>query len=64
MGEIAEKDAGERMPRRRHRRVTTDAAPGSDPEPAMPVRRDAPEEASERSDSNDERLKRDVPPHW
>jgi hypothetical protein len=30
----------------------------------MPARQEAPEEASERSNSNDERLKRDVPPHW
>jgi hypothetical protein len=57
----------ERMPRRRsHRRVTTPPAPGSDPAPALPPRVEAPEERSERDggDSNDERLKRDVPPHW
>ncbi|WP_162940043.1 hypothetical protein [Gryllotalpicola protaetiae] len=49
---------------RRHRRVTTQPAPGSDPAPALPPRAEHPEESSERSDSNDERLKRDVPPHW
>jgi hypothetical protein len=55
----------ERMPRRRpHRRVTTAPVPGSDPAPALPKRAEPPEESSERSDSNDERLKRDVPPHW
>jgi hypothetical protein len=55
----------ERMPRRRgHRRVTTPPAPGSDPAPSLPKRAEAPEERSERNDSNDERLKRDVPPHW
>ncbi|WP_344791030.1 hypothetical protein [Gryllotalpicola daejeonensis] len=57
----------ERMPRpRTHRRVTTPPAPGSDPAPALPKRVDAPEDRAERSDStsNDERLKRDVPPHW
>lgn len=56
---------GERMPRRRaHRRVTTPAAPGSDPAPTLPTRADAPEERAERDASNDDRLKRDVPPHW
>jgi hypothetical protein len=62
---MSEDDEG--MPRRRHRRVTTRAAPGSDPAPALPRRPEAPEapeESSERSDSNDERLRRDVPPHW
>jgi len=56
-----------RMPRRRpHRRVTTPPAPGSDPAPALPKHAEPPEERSERrdADSNDERLKRDVPPHW
>jgi len=53
------------MPRRRvHRRVTTAPAPGSDPAPALPPRADAPEERAEREPSNDERLRRDVPPHW
>jgi hypothetical protein len=61
---MAENDEPMRRPRRPHRRVTTAPAPGSDPAPAMPARQEAPEEASERSNSNDERLKRDVPPHW
>ncbi|HEY0249578.1 MAG TPA: hypothetical protein VGC45_15100 [Gryllotalpicola sp.] len=55
----------ERMPpSRRHRRVTTPPAPGSDPAPALPSRFGEPEEGQERDDSNDARLKRDVPPHW
>lgn len=42
---------------RRHRRVRTDAVPGSDPTPAPEPRRHAPTE-------NDDRLKADKPPHW
>jgi hypothetical protein len=59
------------MPRPRvHRRVTTSPVPGSDPAPSLPLDLPptlpgaAPEERSERNDSNDERLRRDVPPHW
>lgn len=64
-----EQQDGDRMPRRRtHRRVTTPPAPGSDPTPALPKRAapaaEPPEESAERSSTNDERLKRDVPPHW
>ncbi|MFB2554835.1 hypothetical protein [Herbiconiux liangxiaofengii] len=59
------------------RRVSTTAAPGSDPTPqALPER--APVRAAEDTDEswgdrpaaagssgpNDDRLKRDVPPHW
>lgn len=43
--------------RRRHRRVTTDAVPGSDPTPAPEPRQHTPTE-------NDDRLKADKPPHW
>ena len=44
-------------PRRRTRRVTTDAPAGSDPSPASEPPRHAATE-------NDERLKGDKPPHW
>lgn len=41
----------------RHRRVTTEAVPGSDPTPSPgPPQHDGTE--------NDERLKDDKPPHW
>lgn len=42
---------------RRHRRVRTDAVPGSDPAPAPEPPRYTPTE-------NDDRLKADKPPHW
>ncbi len=42
---------------RRHRRVSTRAVPGSDPNPQ-------PEPARHSSGENDERLKADKPPHW
>ncbi|MBX3068785.1 MAG: hypothetical protein KF844_09120 [Cryobacterium sp.] len=42
---------------KRHRRVRTKAASGSDPEPGQSNAR-----LSERE--NDERLKADKPPHW
>ncbi len=42
---------------RRHRRVTTQPVPGSDPSPA-------PEPARHRDGENDAQLLRDVPPHW
>lgn len=45
-------------PRRRaRRRVTTEPAPGSDPTPQKEPPRHSEHE-------NDERLKRDTPPHW
>jgi len=43
--------------RRGARRVTTDAAPGTDPAPA-------PESRGVDSRENDSRLRADVPPHW
>jgi len=59
---------------RRNRRVQRPGAPGTDPKPQRMPRADPPVRAKEdvdRSrggrppgDSNDERLKRDVPPHW
>jgi hypothetical protein len=42
---------------RRRRRVTTKAVPGSDPTPQK-------EPPSHAENENDERLKRDTPPHW
>ena len=42
---------------KRHRRVTTEAVPGSDPAPQ-------PEPPRHDSRENDERLKADKPPHW
>ena len=59
--------------RRGGRRVQLPAAPGTDPTPQeVPKQADAPVRAGEdtdrawgdTSDSNDDRLKRDVPPHW
>jgi len=59
-------------PARRHRRVQRPAAPGTDPAPQTGLR-DAPERAAEdtdrswndrATDTNDEQLRRDVPPHW
>ncbi|WP_285115998.1 hypothetical protein [Leifsonia sp. fls2-241-R2A-40a] len=53
--------------RRRHRRVQRPGAPGTDPEPRVDPR-DKPEGADTDStpswSSNDEQLRRDVPPHW
>jgi hypothetical protein len=53
--------------RRRHRRVQRPGAPGTDPEPKVEPRDE--EAPVDRGDapawsSNDERLRRDVPPHW
>jgi hypothetical protein len=48
-------DRGER--RRRHRRVRTEAVPGSDPAPQ-------PEPPRHSTGENDERLRGDVPPHY
>jgi hypothetical protein len=55
--------------RRRHRRVRLSAPEGTDPEPQQgvdPVRADEDEDRAwgDRDDSNDDRLKRDVPPHY
>ncbi|WP_460580513.1 hypothetical protein [Humibacter ginsengisoli] len=62
--------------RRTGRRVQRPGAPGADPAPQSGPRAsggaDAPVRASEdtdrawgdRSDSNDDRLKQDLPPHW
>jgi hypothetical protein len=47
----------EGKPRRRSRRVTTEVPAGSDPSPA-------PEPPRHASTENDDRLKRDKPPHW
>jgi len=44
-------------PRRKHRRVTTEPVPGSDPSPQ-------PEPPRTSGTENDDRLKQDVPPHW
>ena len=43
--------------RGKHRRVTTEPPPGSDPAPA-------PEPPRHASTENDDQLKRDKPPHW
>lgn len=59
--------------RRGARRAQLPAVPGSDPTPqAVTKHTDAPARAGEdtdrawgdSSDDNDDRLKRDVPPHW
>lgn len=65
------------MEKRPRRRVRTEPAPGSDPAPQRPgaagraaedAAEDADEDADEgrgdRADGNDERLRREVPPHW
>ncbi len=44
-------------PERKHRRVTTEPVPGSDPTPQ-------PEPPRHSENENDERLKADKPPHW
>ncbi|MBX3098553.1 MAG: hypothetical protein KF761_03155 [Salinibacterium sp.] len=43
--------------RGKHRRVTTDVPPGTDPNPTA-------EPARHSSTENDEQLRRDKPPHW
>lgn len=58
--------------RKTGRRVTRKGVPGSDPTPQAGVAADAAVRASEDtdrawgdgSDSNDDRLRRDLPPHW
>jgi hypothetical protein len=53
-----ESESGEPTPRRRaHRRVKTTPVPGSDPTPQK-------EPPRHSENENDERLKRDTPPHW
>jgi len=47
----------ESQARRPHRRVTTEAVPGTDPTPA-------PEPSRSSGTENDARLKADKPPHW
>jgi hypothetical protein len=57
---------------RRHRRVQRPGPQGSDPTPQRMPRSAAPARASDdtdrargdRGDSNDARLRQDVPPHW
>ena len=52
---------------RRHRRVQRPGAPGSDPAPKIePQDDEAPTDSDNNPSwgSNDERLRRDVPPHW
>jgi len=53
--------------RRRHRRVQRPGAPGTDPEPRVEPSDDEPRPDSDNAptwSSNDEQLRRDVPPHW
>lgn len=55
----------ERAPARRHRRVQRAGAPGADPTPQLPP--DGPAEDTDHAPSfgsNDEQLRRDVPPHY
>jgi hypothetical protein len=58
---------------RRHRRATRPGAAGSDAEPLQQAGKSDPAERAaedtdaawgDRTDSNDDRLKRDIPPHW
>jgi hypothetical protein len=53
----AEHPDGEEPRRRKHRRVTTKAVPGTDPEPQK-------EPPRHEGGENDERLRQDKPPHW
>lgn len=56
--EPPESNPGEPEPRRRtRRRASTKAVPGSDPTPQK-------EPPRHSENENDERLKRDTPPHW
>ena len=55
-GEAAGHSHGEHR-KRKHRRVKTQAVPGSDPAPQ-------PEPPRHSSNENDERLRADKPPHW
>ncbi|ARJ04760.1 hypothetical protein GCM10010988_36590 [Cnuibacter physcomitrellae] len=58
-----------RIRRAGRRRVITDPVPGSDPTPqdlprVEPVRAAEDADAPSARGENDERLRRDVPPHW
>ncbi|MEY9851381.1 hypothetical protein ABH923_001059 [Leifsonia sp. EB41] len=56
---VSQKPDPER-PSRRSRRVRREGAPGADPTPHVPER-----DREEKSwSSNDEQLRRDVPPHY
>ena len=55
--EHANRSESGRKLKRKHRRVTTQAVPGSDPTPQ-------PEPPRHSESENDERLKADKPPHW
>ncbi len=53
--------------RRKHRRVQRPGAPGTDPEPRVEPGEESPAVDSDNApswSSNDEQLRRDVPPHW
>jgi hypothetical protein len=50
-------EGAEEPRRRKHRRVTTKAVPGTDPEPQK-------EPPRHEGGENDERLRQDKPPHW
>lgn len=52
------------MTERRHRRVRTRPAPGSDPLPGGEPEQSDITDQSGITESNDEQLRRDVPPHW
>jgi len=46
------------------RRARLTPAPGTDPAPELPETEDAPAVEAGASGPNDERLRRDVPPHY
>lgn len=47
------------------RRAQLTPAPGTDPDPELPAQTtDAPAAVAEESGPNDERMRRDVPPHY
>jgi len=54
--------------RRKHRRVQRPGAPGTDPAPKVEPREPPPpvpdSDDTPSWSSNDDRLRRDVPPHW
>jgi len=55
--DVSASPAASSQSRRKHRRVTTEPVPGTDPNPA-------PEPPRGTGTENDARLKQDVPPHW
>lgn len=63
-----EKHPRQRIVRSGSRRARLEHAPGTDPSPELSPRREEPETTSGPNRSpagpNDERLRRDVPPHW